>query len=87
MKTITDLALELYPIKMVGCYSKGTFNCKKDESEPLRTAFIQGYNAFKNKITEEHLSGLEWISRAGITTQPVPYHLYCKNLCKILKES
>ena len=87
MKTIEQIALELYPVKMVGSYSKGTFNCKKDENEPLREALIRGYNIFKDKITEQHISGLEWISRSGISTQPVPYHKYCKDLYNILKES
>lgn len=36
-------------------------------------------------ITEEHLEGLRWIIRTGITTQPRPYHKYCKDLLQLLE--
>lgn len=39
-----------------------------------------------SKFTKEHLEGLKWIERAGISTQPVPYHKYCKDLYKVLEE-
>lgn len=38
-----------------------------------------------SKITEEHLEGLRWIIRTGITTQPRPYHKYCKDLLQLLE--
>jgi len=39
-----------------------------------------------SKITPEHIAGLKWIGNAGISSQPYPYHKYCKDLLKILEE-
>lgn len=39
-----------------------------------------------SKFTKEHLEGLRWIERSGITSQPTPYHKYCKDLYKVLEE-
>ena len=55
-----------------------------------RHFFVIGYEqAEKNilsKFTKEHLEGLKWIERSGITSQPTPYHKYCKDLYRVLEE-
>lgn len=57
---------------------------------PERTGFRQGYEQAEkdilSKITPEHIAGLKWIGNAGISSQPYPYHKYCKDLLKILEE-
>jgi hypothetical protein len=61
--------------------------------ENLRVAYMLGLNAgaewmkdeLLSKITEEHLEGLRWIIRTGITAQPRPYHKYCKDLLQLLE--
>lgn len=61
------------------------------EAFVVRPAFIAGaewqrkQDELLSKITEEHLEGLRWIIRTGITTQPRPYHKYCKDLLQLLE--
>ena len=58
------------------------------------TCFVDGYQQgyeqaekdILSKITPEHIAGLKWIGNAGISSQPYPYHKYCKDLLKILEE-
>ena len=56
----------------------------------FKAGFIEGYKQVEkdilSKFTKDHLQGLKWIEDAGIATQPVPYHKYCKDLYKVLKE-
>lgn len=77
-----EMALEAYP---------------RDEDRELnfrrtnyRIAYERGYKQAEkdilSKFTKEHLEGLKWIERTGISTQPVPYHKYCKDLYKVLEE-
>lgn len=62
---------------------------KIDGALPVRKFYIRAYEQAEkdilSKITKEHLDGLKWIERAGITSQPYPYHKYCKDLRKILE--
>ena len=55
-----------------------------DTNLESRWKFQEGYEQAENdilsKITTEHLEGLKWIEKAGITSQPHPYHKYCKDL-------
>ena len=65
-----------------------------DYKEPFKAFFLdvyqQGYERAEkdilSKITPEHIAGLKWIGNAGISSQPYPYHKYCKDLLKILEE-
>ena len=56
----------------------------------FKAGFIEGYEQAEkdilSKFTKEHLEGLKWIERTGISTQPTPYHKYCKDLYKVLEE-
>lgn len=56
----------------------------------FKAGFIEGYEQTEkdilSKFTKEHLEGLKWIERSGITSQPVPYHKYCKDLYKVIEE-
>ena len=58
-------------------------------SEDIKRAFKAGVKhekeEFLSKITKEHIEGLRWIIHSGITTQPIPYHKYCKDLLKLLE--
>lgn len=45
----------------------------------------KAYDNLCSKITQDHIAGLKWIERTGIVTQPVPHHVYCKELRKILE--
>ena len=58
--------------------------------EKVTVAYLQGYEQAEkdilSKFTKEHLEGLKWIERSGITSQPTPYHKYCKDLYKVLEE-
>lgn len=51
---------------------------------------INGYESAEkdilSKITTEHLEGLKWIEKAGITSQPYPYYKYCKDLRMTLEK-
>ena len=59
-------------------------------AEMCRGFYEEGYEQAEkdilSKFTKEHLEGLKWIENASISTQPVPYHKYCKDLYKVLKE-
>jgi hypothetical protein len=89
MSKAEERALEKYPEKIAKCVifpeAKGVdFNTAK------RKAFQEGYEQAEkdilSKFTKEHLEGLKWIERSGITSQPTPYHKYCKDLYKVLEE-
>lgn len=75
-----EAALKAYPHRNKEYY----------EVSIARGFFRKGYEqAEKNilsKFTKEHLEGLKWIERSGITSQPTPYHKYCKDLYKVLEE-
>ena len=51
----------------------------------VQKGYEQAEKDILSKITKEHLDGLKWIERTGITSQPYPYHKYCKDLRKILE--
>ena len=51
-----------------------------------KEGYEQAEKDILSKFTKEHLEGLKWIERTGISTQPVPYHKYCKDLYKVLEE-
>ena len=59
-------------------------------AEMCRGFYEEGYEQAEkdilSKFTKEHLEGLKWIERSGITSQPTPYHKYCKDLYKVLEE-
>ena len=51
----------------------------------FKNGYEQAEKDILSKITKEHLDGLKWIERTGITSQPYPYHKYCKELRKTLE--
>lgn len=51
-----------------------------------KAGYKQAEENILSKFTKEHLEGLKWIERSGITSQPTPYHIYCKDLYKVLEE-
>lgn len=61
-----------------------------DDVSKTRKFFAKDYEQAEkdilSKITPEHIAGLKWIGNAGISSQPYPYHKYCKDLLKILEE-
>lgn len=83
MTRAEERALEVYPIQMEYCP-------ERDLNEDARAFFQEGYEQAEkdilSKITPEHIAGLKWIGNAGISSQPYPYHKYCKDLLKILEE-
>lgn len=89
MSKAKERALEAYPAKIAKCIifpeTKGS-----DFNTGFRKAYQKGYEQAEkdilSKFTKEHLEGLRWIERSGITSQPTPYHKYCKDLYKVLEE-
>jgi len=84
MTKAEERALEAYPIRI------DSTACDCDINEGARDIYQFGYEQAEkdilSKFTKEHLEGLKWIERSGITTQPTPYHKYCKDLYKVLEE-
>jgi len=37
--------------------------------------------------SKEDMNALQWVIRSGITTQPVPHHVYIRKLYEKMKES
>ena len=83
-------AFEKYPIYWAKAVMGDGSTIEFDGSEQTRAVFKRGYEQAEkdilSKITKEHIEGLKWIERSGITSQPRPYHKYCKDLCKTLEE-
>lgn len=69
------------------------YEYREDPRGLYSSCYIDGFKAgagwmkdeLLSKITEEHLEGLRWIIRTGITAQPRPYHKYCKDLLQLLE--
>ena len=91
MTRAEERALETFPVKKVPNYGL-TCNAysERDVNLDKRALFCMGYEQAEkdilSKITPEHIAGLKWIGNAGISSQPYPYHKYCKDLLKILEE-
>lgn len=84
-KRAEEAALKVCPPMIV----KDEDGSLDDLTYMARTWVQKGYEQAEkdilSKITKEHLDGLKWIERTGITSQPYPYHKYCKDLRKILE--
>ena len=84
-KRAEEAALKVCPPMIV----KDEDGSLDDLTYMARTWVQKGYEQAEkdilSKITKEHLDGLKWIERTGITSQPYPYHKYCKELRKTLE--
>lgn len=89
-KRAKEAALKAYPKDLVACYFDDPDKMVTDDNEEARAYFQEGYELAEkdilSKITPEHIAGLKWIGNAGISSQPYPYHKYCKDLLKTLEE-
>lgn len=89
-KRAEELAKQLYPDPKLEDYDDIlVYRADRDNAIMGRSNVIcvyeQAVKDILSKITKEHLDGLKWIERTGITSQPYPYHKYCKDLRKILE--
>lgn len=80
----------VYPEDIIDASPLAAYPNWIDRNLPFREGFVNGYEQAEkdilSKFTKEHLEGLRWIERSGITSQPTPYHKYCKDLYKVLEE-
>lgn len=85
-----EAARKKYPIYWARAVMPDGSTIDFDASETTRNVFKSGYEQAEkeilSKFTKEHLEGLKWIENSEITSQPIPYHKYCKDLCKILEK-
>ena len=89
MTKAEERALIAYPPRYAKCIifpetTGADFNTLKREA--YQEGYEQAEKDILSKFTKEHLEGLRWIKNTGISTQPVPYHKYCKDLYKVLEE-
>lgn len=82
-KRAKQKALEAYPHTKL---PNGVVFCMSAQQVAYKEGYEQAEKDILSKFTKEHLEGLKWIKNAGISTQPVPYHKYCKDLYKVLEE-
>lgn len=90
-KRAFERAFEFYPLKDYNKESNYIHSCDSKTLDVVyREVFQLGYEQAEkdilSKITPEHIAGLKWIGTAGISSQPYPYHKYCKDLLKTLEE-
>ena len=57
----------------------------KENRDIYIEGFKDGIEEILSKIDQDHIDGLKWVKRSGITTQPIPFHKYCDKLLKILE--
>lgn len=85
-----EAARKKYPIYWAKAVMFDGNTIEFDASETTRNIFKLGYEQAEKDIlsrfTKEHLEGLKWIENSEITSQPIPYHKYCKDLCRTLEE-
>lgn len=89
-KRAEELAKQLYPDPKLEDYDDIlVYRTDRDNAvmgrANVRYVYEQAEKDILSKITKEHLEGLKWIERTGITSQPYPYHKYCKDLRKTLE--
>lgn len=91
MTRAEEAAMKVFPVNKVPYYGLACSTVsERDANSDKRALYRMGYEQAEkdilSKITPEHIAGLKWIGNAGISSQPYPYHKYCKDLLKILEE-
>lgn len=95
MSKASEAALKAYPVEMTPLNYQDLIDqfggkTEIDVNTYPRCLFQMGYEQAEkdilSQITKEHIDGLKWIERSNITSQPVPYHKYCKDLHKTLED-